>query len=316
MNTLIIGTGVIGSIYGHVLDRAGHEVTHLVRPGRGDMARSEITIRLLDARSGEPVESEVVYRPKVTESLSPSDDYRLVLASVPHYELGGLLPVLATAPATADIVLFGGHWGGLEAIDAVLPQARYLWGYPVAGGGWQDGVLEAALLPDVRLGEMNGQHTPRLNRLIAAFDGCGLRVDAQADMLAWLQVHFAIEAAVIGCAVKAGDPGRFLDSEERLAEAVLAVRDTLAIVRARGIDVDSVPDSQLFGLPPEFAAAQIHALYQVDRAARRIFERHTGREELARIYFDVLASGRALRIDMPSFASLEPHVAEFGLVAS
>lgn len=34
MKILVFGTGVIGSIYGHVLTQAGNDVTHYVRPGK------------------------------------------------------------------------------------------------------------------------------------------------------------------------------------------------------------------------------------------------------------------------------------------
>jgi pyruvate/2-oxoglutarate dehydrogenase complex dihydrolipoamide dehydrogenase (E3) component len=34
MKLLIVGAGIIGSIYGWALAEAGHDVTHLVRPGK------------------------------------------------------------------------------------------------------------------------------------------------------------------------------------------------------------------------------------------------------------------------------------------
>jgi hypothetical protein len=35
---------------------------------------------------------------------------------------------------------------------------------------------------------------------------------------------------------------------------VLAVRDALAVVRARGIDVDAQPDTQMFAAPEQIVA--------------------------------------------------------------
>ena len=46
----------------------------------------------------------------------------------------------------------------------------------------------------------------------------------------------------------------FLGSVDRIAEAVLAVRDALAVVRARGIDVDAQPDTQMFAAPEQIVA--------------------------------------------------------------
>jgi len=40
-------------------------------------------------------------------------------------------------------------------------------------------------------------------------------------------------------------------------------------------------------------------------------ERHTGREELRRIYLDVLQTGRELEVEMPVLAPLAPYVENF-----
>ena len=161
----------------------------------------------------------------------------------------------------------------------------------------------------MHLGELDGQSTDRLARITALFDGCRLAVNLHTDMLPWLWTHFAIEAGVIGTAIKAGDPSRFLDSTDWLEQAVLAVRDALAVVKARGVEVTAILDAQPFFAPPEAVAAGIREQYRVDRAARKIMERHTAHDELQHIYFDVLATGRELRVEMPTLAALAPYVA-------
>lgn len=66
-------------------------------------------------------------------------------------------------------------------------------------------------------------------------------------------------------------------------EGILAVREALAVVGARGIDIETVLDAQPFFGPADAVAAGIVQQYQVDLAARKIMTRHTGREELGRI---------------------------------
>jgi hypothetical protein len=46
-------------------------------------------------------------------------------------------------------------------------RGRYLWGFPVAGGGFDNGVLEAALLATVQLGAPTSSNGERLKRLSA-----------------------------------------------------------------------------------------------------------------------------------------------------
>ncbi len=47
MKVLVVGAGVIGSIYGWALSEAGHSVTHLVRPGRSKLFTNGISIDMM-----------------------------------------------------------------------------------------------------------------------------------------------------------------------------------------------------------------------------------------------------------------------------
>ena len=311
MRVCVIGFGVIGTIYGCVLAEAGHDVVHCVRLGRAAVLQGGVEVSLLDARGGETKERRVSYRPELVEGLD-GVGADVVLVSVRHYQKDELLPVLANGAGTAELLFFNNLWTSLEPVDAQL-RGRYLWGFPVAGGGYEDGVLEAALLPSVELGVVPGADRSRLKPLIDLFSGCGLEVEVQADMLAWLWTHFAVEAGVIATAIKAGGVDTFLADVKCIQEAVLAVRDALAVVEARGVDPRSVPDVQMLFAPEREVAEGIRELYASDRAARKIMERHTGREELQRIYHDVLATGRKLGVQMPTLEPLEPFVDAFSI---
>lgn len=312
MRVCVIGTGVIGTIYGHLMTQAGHPVVHYVRTIDPVTARDGIRIRLLDGRTAAAPEQEVRYRARLVDSLDPGDGYDLILASVRHTQLSGLVPVLAARGGKADVLFFNNLWTGLGPIDAGLAPERYLWGFPVAGGGFRDGFLDAALLGDAHLGELDGQSTDRLARILALFDGCGLAVNLHTDMLPWLWTHFAIEAGVIGTAIKAGDPSVFLDSTDWLEQAILGVREALAVAQARGVDVTAILDAQPFFGPLQAVAAGIREQYRVDRAARKIMERHTAHDELQHIFFDVLETGRELGVEMPVLTALAPYVAALG----
>ncbi|HYC07515.1 MAG TPA: 2-dehydropantoate 2-reductase N-terminal domain-containing protein [Candidatus Binatia bacterium] len=316
MKVCIVGTGVIGSIYGQQMSRSGHQVVHLVRRLDDPRVRDGFEIRLLDGRMQPASENGSYYRPTAIDALDATQRFDLILASVRHDRLEALLPVLAAGRGSADVLLFGGRWEGLEPVDAVLGRGSYLWGYPVAGGGFRDDVLDAALLGDVHLGEPVVTDGRRLEGVSGLFRSVGLTVDVPSDILSWLVVHFAIEAGIIGAAIAAGDPDGFLDSTEWLTEGILAVRDALAVVQARGISVEAAPDAQVFFAPADMVAAGIREQYQVDLAARKIMTRHTGREELGRIFGDVLATARALGVSTPVLDRLEPAVDAYASVAA
>ena len=79
---------------------------------------------MLDARGGEPNERRLSYRPKLVEGL---DDVSVdvVLASVRHYQLSELLPLLAHAVPDAELLFFDNLWTSFELVDAQLRGATY-----------------------------------------------------------------------------------------------------------------------------------------------------------------------------------------------
>jgi ketopantoate reductase len=83
MRVCVIGSGVIGTIYGSVFAEAGHELAHYVRPGgAGALREGGVVINLLDARRGELRERHVEYRPAVVERL---DDAQADLVLVSEF---------------------------------------------------------------------------------------------------------------------------------------------------------------------------------------------------------------------------------------
>ena len=303
MKVLVYGTGVIGTIYGEVLSQAGHDVSHYVRTGRPVGRGSALDLNLLDGRTAEPHELHMRYPARIVDGFGPGEGYELILVSLKHYDVPGVLYQLAVDAGTADILFFNNWWDDLTAIDDVLA-GRYLWGFPVAGGGWSEGVLEGALLDTVHLGEIDGSASPRLARVRGLFESAGLTVEIEPRLLHWLWVHFATEAALISSAIAAGSVDALLDDIARLENAILAGREALEVCRARGVAVEAIPDAATFYAPASAVAVGIHDFYASNLPARRILERHTGVEELKRIYADVVATGRQLGVPMPRLTEL------------
>ena len=155
-------------------------------------------------------------------------------------------------------------------------------GFPVAGGGYNSGTLNGALLDEIRLGELDGQSTPRLRRVKQMFEEAGLKVDIRADMIHWLWVHFAI-----GAAFKAGGASELLNGIPNLRKGILAGREALAVCQARAVNVKSFDDAKSFYLPAWLGAAGVWLMMKTNLPARRIMETHTAMDELQEMYRDL-----------------------------
>ena len=140
MKTLIVGTGIIGVIYGWALHKAGVDVTHFVRPGRINQFSDGVTLDLLDERKGYPPKSMQHYPIHCVESISPTDGYELVIVPTNRQQVEAALQELVPVSGDATILTFSGNWDDLAAYDAIMPRERYLLGYPDGGGTVRDGV--------------------------------------------------------------------------------------------------------------------------------------------------------------------------------
>ncbi|NMB55399.1 MAG: ketopantoate reductase family protein [Leptolinea sp.] len=309
MKILVIGAGVIGTIYGYILAQTGNEVTHYLRAGKSKLFENGIRMRLLDGRGKKTKEYEAVYSLKMTEELSADHDYDLILVSVRHYQLESVLPLLRDFAGKADVLFFNGNWDGMEIINTYLLPSQYLWGFPVAGGGYtKEKLLNAALLDEIRLGELDGEISPRLLRLKKVFEKAHLKVDVQTNIKHWLWVHFAINSGVIGAAFKAGGASQLLSSIPRLCDAILASREALEICKRRGVNVQAFEDAKAFYQSPLLGAIAIWLMMKVNKPARKIMETHSAVDELQILYRDVLNTGEMLKMPMPNFRSLLKYV--------
>lgn len=305
----MFGAGVIGTVYGYALAQAGADVTHYVRPGKKQLLEKGIALRLLDGRLKPAQEISALYKLQLTETLAAADDYDFYIVSVRHYQVDTVLPIICDKLGKANVLFFNGNWAGIETIDRVLPRAKYLWGFPVAGGGYAaDGSLNAALLDEVRLGELDGQTTPRLEQLKQLFEQAQIKVDTRPNILHWLWVHFAINSGVIGAAFKAGGATQLLNSIPRLHDGILAGRDALAVCQARGVDVKAFDDAKAFYQPAWLGACAVWFMMKTNKPARKIMETHTAIDELQQIYRDVLKTGDALGLAMPHYRALSRYV--------
>lgn len=259
MRIAIFGAGAVGGYFGGRLAEAGREVVFIARGAHLEALRSH-GLRLEsiagDARLGPLTASDD------PAELGPVD---AVLVAVKTWQVGeaarAMGPLLGPETFVCPLL------NGVEAPDelaAVLGRERVLGGLcgliaMLAGPGH---VRHLGAAPFVRFGELDNRRSERVERLLEAFAGCvGVNADVPADIHAAMWRKFLLIAAMsgVGAVTRAPmDVVRTLTPTRRLLEA--AMRETLAVARARGVALDEEAVASALGFVdalPEGATASM-----------------------------------------------------------
>ncbi|HUQ54688.1 ketopantoate reductase family protein [Lentzea sp.] len=314
MKILMFGRGVIATVYGWLLEQAGHDVEFYVRPGRAATYGDTVDLDLMDTRRrvwGQRVVEKwpVRYR----EALEPDHDFDLIVLSVPHHRLAEAAAFLSPRVGHATVLVFGNVWTEPLAAIGALPVDRIAWGAPQAGGGFgADGVLRGALLPSVVFGTLGGPPTERERAVRQAFREAGLRIKEQPDFRGWLWVHFVSDAGLFSQGLRLGSLSDLAGATGDLREGLLAGRELLPLLEARGLDLRRHRGGLLLFRAPAWLTAAVLAWLTAHFAPARVnFAAHSDpdAEEPREICRDALAEARRLGISVPRLEAAEPHFA-------
>ena len=317
MKILMFGRGVIATIYGWVLERAGHDIEFYVRPGRAAVYGETIGLELLDVRRRVWGQRVVETWPvRYREALEPDHDFDLIMLSVPHHRLAQAAAFLAPRVGRATVLVFSNIWAEPRAALGDLPLGQVAWGFPGAGGGFgEDDVLRGALLPSVVFGTFGQPPTDRERAVRGVFREAGLRLQEQPDFRGWLWVHFVSDAGLHSQGLRLGSLAKLIGATGDLREALLASRELLPLLEARGVDLRRHPVGVLpFYAPTWLTAPALAWLLAHVPLARASIEAHADpeAEEPREVCRDTLAEARRLGVAVPRLEAAEPYFAREG----
>jgi ketopantoate reductase len=246
MDTLIIGTGVIGTVYGAHLGATGHRVSVLSHPPSTDhIAADGLAAR--DVTDGSRTQAPA------TVVDDPADGrYDLVLVAVRNEQLGAACARLTALRGSPAVVFFGNNPAGRLAIPAgVAGQVRL--GFPGIGGVIRDGVADYVRVRQQPTALEAGSD-PRLVELEAALRQQGFAVQRVTDMDGWLAYHAAFVACVAAALYRCGgEAGRLAADRPALRLMCAAVTEAFAALRRQRVG----------GLPRNLAVLHSSALKAV-----------------------------------------------------
>jgi 2-dehydropantoate 2-reductase len=234
LNILFYGAGVLGSLYAAKLYEAGHNVTVLARGQRlADLREHGIVLE--NARTGEHTTTHV----RVTERLLPEDEYDWVIVLVRKNQVAGVLPALAANHHTPNILFMGNNAAGPGQYLEVLERERVVLGFPAAGGVRKGHAIRyVASSAPITLGELNGQTSPRLEQIEAAFQDAGVPAKVCENMDAWLKTHVALVSPIANALyMVGGDNHRLARTRDGIVLLIRAVREGLQVLRALNIPI-------------------------------------------------------------------------------
>jgi len=111
MKILVVGTGIIGSIFGWALAEGGHDVTHFARSGKAANFSAGMEMDMIENRKGK---KNFIgrYNIKVIETLIPSDEYGAVIVPAKPFQVADVLKQIVPLTGAADYLLLTQNWNG------------------------------------------------------------------------------------------------------------------------------------------------------------------------------------------------------------
>jgi ketopantoate reductase len=312
MKVMIVGAGVIGTIYGWALSEAGHSVIHLVRPGRGSFLTNGISIDMMDRRKNHKKWFSGNYAIKVIEALDSMTNYEMVIIPVKHYALEDVLNEIVPLNPYVDYLLLTQNWKGKLGINNILPPSRYVFGDAKAGGSFKDNKLIATIYA-IDLGGTENKQSACLKKAQDLFESAGIKTTIQDNILHYLWVQYAVNGGFWPALVQAGSIKATLRNRSLMKMAFLSIRECLSVVRARGVDLHKYHETDIY-FTESFMKRLIGTivLKTMFRFSKYI-QRNSAHaladpREIKTFYYDLINTGEELGINMATMISFKKDI--------
>ena len=309
MKILFYGAGVLGSLYAARLQEAGQEVSILARGQRLANIR-EHGIVLEDSDTGQ----RTTTRLNAIDQLAPNDAYDLVVVLMQKHQIAAILPALAANRHTPNILFIGNNAVGPDEMVEALGRERLLLGFPGAAGRREGHVIVTKIVSGrqqpTTFGELDGQTTPRLRYIVAAFKSAGFPVAISPNMDAWLKTHVAeVLPAAQALYMVGGDNYRLARTRDGLVLMVRAIREGYKVLRAMGVPVTPANHKVFDWIPEPILVALMRRLLNTKTAEIEIAgHANAARDEFKQLANDFKALAQSTSVPTPAMDRLYTYI--------
>lgn len=310
MNILIVGAGVIGTIYGWALQEAGLNITHLVRKGKKDNFKDGVTIDILDERKGYQKYNKTTYPIHVIEDIDMNHGYNLVIVPTNYYQTEAALKTLVPQCSSSFFYILTSNWTGTQLFDEILRKDQYILGYPDCGGTIRDNTYWTNIGPELHIASPDEHNQPGFDLIQKACARANIKLEVQENMLHWLWVHNAGSVAIWAATLKYRNISKYLADKALLKKSFLATRECLALCEKRGASSKGYPEIAAFKMPMWLLIPMFKFNFKHNESMKR-YTAHADnapKEDVVINFRDILVTADALGFDMPNFKELEQYL--------
>lgn len=307
MKILFFGRGAMATTYAWALEKSANHVEFYVRPGRSSQYGPFVDLEMLDFRTDS---KGTMIRGKwpitMREDLNANHDFDLIVISINHYHFSEAVSFLSSRIGKATVLIFNHMWPDPQAAASLLPNEQIVWGFPGAGGGFDNNTLKVALTKSVNMGIIgNSGKTKRYEIVRELFHTSGFSVSEPKDFRSLLGFQFVMNAGLAAQTLKAGGYSQLINSSAHLKETVKLIREMIPLLKAKG---DKPNPSVVFLLNLPAGIFGIIVKKFLSGVSIRLLEDtgHLSYESISPFARDVLDEARRLGVLLPRLTALEP----------
>ena len=312
MDILIIGLGVIGTTYASVFKEAGHNVEHYIREGSNKEYISNIEVTLLDGRESS---KGIQVKKEYTVNPHSKKEYDMIFVSISQGKIANVMEILRKEAFKGTILLCCNLWYDKQYLDKIMQGYDYILGFPVAGGCIKKeelatkAELDCCLFDHFMIESKNKTTISNYEAICNLFKSSNIKLENPYNMLEWIWIHMAINAAVISVIGKNGDINdsitsvhKLMNSLKLLATTIKTIRETTKIAASRGINMKHYRNELwVYKLPAQLSAIFMKRMFATNNLTRRIMELHGNIDDLLYICNSVYKEGKINNVSTPLF---------------
>ena len=309
MKICIVGLGVIGTTYGYVFQKAGHQVEHLLREEKKSKAPTSLNISLLDGRYNKKGEER---RDQYKVNLAkPNTEYDFIILSVASGKIKDAIETLSRNYIRGSLILFCNFWNSREEMNEIAGTYPYIIGFPTAGGRLLQNNLDCVLFDHIMLESEEKAGISNYKALKALLESVDLKTEIPYDMVEWIWIHMAINAGVTSSAAREGKinhPSQLainlMNDAHALSVAVKSIRETIQVVKARGVDLSFYKNELLpYRIPATLVGIFMKQMFKKNELTRRIMTLHSDVGDMLYGCKCVYETGKLNHLELPMFYS-------------